>query len=70
MRFERSFQTQHESALVVKLAKHAITATTYGAQLTDEELVTVAAECKAMLSNQPLKHVGPEDPEPLTSAHS
>ena len=36
---------------MVKLAKRAITATTNGAQLTDEELITVAAECEAMLNN-------------------
>jgi hypothetical protein len=43
---------------MVKLAKRAITATTNGAQLTDDELSTVAAECEAMLNNRPLTYVG------------
>ncbi|CAB4027872.1 PREDICTED: uncharacterized protein LOC107358620 [Paramuricea clavata] len=53
---------------MVKLAKRAITATTNGAQLTDDELSTVAAECEAMLNNRPLTYVGsdPDDVEPLT----
>jgi hypothetical protein len=56
---------------MVKLAKRAITATTNGAQLTDDELSTVAAECEAMLNNRPLTYVGsdPDDIEPLTPAH-
>ena len=56
---------------MVKLAKRAITATTNGAQLTDEELITVAAECEAMLNNRPLTYVGsePDDLEPLIPAH-
>ncbi|CAB4040773.1 PREDICTED: uncharacterized protein LOC107358620, partial [Paramuricea clavata] len=56
---------------MVKLAKRAITATTNGAQLTDDELSTVAAECEAMLNNRPLTYVGsdPDDVEPLTPAH-
>ena len=56
---------------MVKLAKGAITATTNGAQLTDEELITVAVECEAMLNNRPLTYVGSEtdDLEPLTPAH-
>jgi hypothetical protein len=56
---------------MVKLAKPAITATTNGAQLTDDELSTVAAECEAMLNNRPLSYVGsdPDDVEPPTPAH-
>jgi hypothetical protein len=56
---------------MVKLAKCAITATTNGAQLTDDELSTVAAECEAMLNNRPLTYVGsdPDDVEPLTPVH-
>ena len=45
---------------MVELAKRAITATTNGAQLTDEELITFAAECEAMLNNRPLTYVGSE----------
>ncbi len=37
---------------MVKLAKRAITATTNGSLLTDEELSTVLAECEAMLNNK------------------
>ena len=37
---------------MVKLAKHAITTT------TNEELITVAAKCKAMVNNGPLTYVG------------
>ena len=56
---------------MVKPAKRAITATTNGYLLIDEELTTVFAECEAMLNNRPLTYVGcdPEDVDPLTPAH-
>ena len=56
---------------MVKLAKRAITATTNGYSLTDEELTTVFAECEAMLNNRPLTYVGcyPDDVDPLAAAH-
>ena len=56
---------------MVKLAKRAITATTNGYLLADEELATVFAECEAMLNNRPLTYVGcdPDDVDPLKPAH-
>ena len=56
---------------LVKLAKRAMTAATRGAELTDEELMTVLTECKAMLNNRPLTYISndPDDIEPLTPAH-
>ena len=45
---------------IVKLAKRAIIATSNGAQLTDEKLSTVVAECEAMLNCWPLTYVGSE----------
>ena len=55
---------------MVKLAKRAITVTTNGAQLTDEQLTTVAVECEAMLHNRSLTYVGsePDDLETFTPA--
>ena len=68
--FNPPFAPHMGSALesMVKLPKRAITATANGAQLTDEELITVAAKCEAMLNNRPLTYVGSEsdDLEPLT----
>ena len=56
---------------MVKLAKRAITATTNGYLLTDEELAAVFAECKAMLNNRSLTYVGcdPDNVDPLTPAY-
>ena len=56
---------------LVKLAKRAMIATTKGAELTDEELMTVLTECEAMLNNRPLTYISndPNDMEPLTPAH-
>jgi len=56
---------------LVKLAKRAVTAATKGAELTDEELMTVLTECEAMLNNRPLTYTSndPNDLEPLTPAH-
>ena len=45
---------------------------TKGAELTDEELVTVLTECEGMLNNRPLTYISsdhPKDHEPLTPAH-
>ena len=55
---------------LVKLAKRAVTAATKGAELTDEELMTVPTECEAMLNNRPLTYISndPNDLEPLTPA--
>ena len=57
---------------LVKLAKRAVTAVTKGADLTDEELMTVFAESEAMLNKRPLTYISndPNDIEPLTPAHS
>ena len=56
---------------MVKLANRAITATTNGYLLTNEELATVFVECEAMLNNRPLTYVGcdPDDVDPITPAH-
>eukprot|EP00794_Sanderia_malayensis_P002619 gene2619-3032_t len=56
---------------LVKLAKRAMIATTKGAEMTDEELMTVLTECEAMLNNRPLTYISndPNDMEPLTPAH-
>eukprot|EP00112_Aurelia_sp_Birch-Aquarium-sp1_P005909 Seg1666.1 transcript_id=Seg1666.1/GoldUCD/mRNA.D3Y31 product="hypothetical protein" protein_id=Seg1666.1/GoldUCD/D3Y31 len=46
-------------------------ATTKGAKLTDEQLMTVLTKCEAMLNNRRLTYISndPNDVEPLTSAH-
>lgn len=56
---------------LVKLAKRAMIATTKGAELKDEELLTVLTECEVMLNNRPLMYISndPNDIEPLTPAH-
>ena len=44
---------------------------TKGAELTDEELVTVLTECEGMFNNRPLTYISsdhPKDLEPLTLA--
>ena len=56
---------------LVNLAKRAVFATMKGAELTDEELVTVLTECEGMLNNLPLTYItnDSEDLDPLTPAH-
>eukprot|EP00112_Aurelia_sp_Birch-Aquarium-sp1_P026917 Seg987.5 transcript_id=Seg987.5/GoldUCD/mRNA.D3Y31 product="hypothetical protein" protein_id=Seg987.5/GoldUCD/D3Y31 len=56
---------------LIKLAKRAMIATTKGAELTDEELITVLTECEAMLNNRPVTYISndPNDIEPLIPAH-
>eukprot|EP00795_Rhopilema_esculentum_P014094 gene14094-5082_t len=67
-------RAQHMGGILeslVKLAKREMIAITKGAELTDEELMTVLTECKAMLNNRPLTYINndPNDIEPLTPAH-
>ena len=52
-------------------SKVSVFAIEKGAELTDEEQVTVITECERIQSSRPLAYItgDPEDLEPLTSVH-